>query len=139
MAAIVIDSPRWVEGWGEPSTRHDERPALRLVGVGDGTRRPDPRLVRRRRLAALVLVLLLVAAAFGAASVALSRPATAGAVPAARPTYVVEAGDTYWSIAAARHHGDGDLRVEVDQLIDANGARPLVAGDRIDLPQAIAS
>ena len=126
MAAIVIDSPRWVEGWGDPSTR-DERPALRLVGVGDGTRRPDPRLLRRRRLVAALLLCLLVAVACGAASVALSRPATAGAVPAPRPTYVVDAGDTYWSIAAARHHGSDDLRVEVDQLIDANGARPLVA------------
>ena len=139
MAAIVIDSPRWVDGWGEPATRRDERPDLRLVGVGDGTRRPDPRILRRRRLVALVVVLLLAAVAFGTASVALSRPATAGSIPAPSPTYVVEAGDTYWSIAAARHHGSGDLRIEVDQLIDANGARPLLPGDRIDLPSAIAS
>ena len=139
MAAIVIDSPRWVEGWGEPSTRRDERPALRLVGVGDGTRRPDPRVLRRRRLVVALVVFLLIAAAFGAASIALSRPATAGALPAPRPTYVVEAGDTYWSIAAARHHGSGDLRIEVDQLIDANGARPLVPGDRIDIPSELAS
>ncbi|MEA3055610.1 MAG: hypothetical protein QOD30_1042 [Actinomycetota bacterium] len=134
MAAIVIDSPRWVEGWGEPGTRHDERPALRLVGVGDGTRRPGPRVVRRRRLVAALVLFLLVAVVCGAASVALSRPATAGTVPAPRPIYVVEAGDTYWSIAAARHHGSGDLRIEVDRLLDLNGARPLVAGDRIDLP-----
>jgi hypothetical protein len=139
MAAIVIDSPRWIEGWGEPGTRRDERPDLRLVGVGDGTRRPDPHIVRRRRLVALIVLLVLLAAACGAASVALSRPATAGSMPAPRATYVVDAGDTYWSIAAARHHGNGDLRVEVDQLIDANGARPLVPGDRIDLPSAIAS
>ena len=139
MAAIVIDSPRWVEGWGEPGTRRDDRPALRLVGVGDGTRRPDPRILRRRRLVVALVLLLLVAVACGAASVALSRPATAGAVPTSRPTYVVEAGDTYWSIAAARHHGSGDLRIEVDQLIDANGARPLVPGDRIDIPSDLAS
>jgi hypothetical protein len=139
MAAIVIDSPRWVEGWGEPGTRRDERPALHLVGVGDGTRRPDPSVLRRRRLVALVVLFVLVAVACGAASVVLSRPATAGAVPTPRPTYVVETGDTYWSIAAIRHHGAGDLRIEVDQLIDANGARPLVPGDRIDLPSDIAS
>ena len=139
MAAIVIDSPRWTDGWGEPSPRYGERPALRLVGGADGTRRPDPRVLRRRRLVAIVALLVLVAALCGAASVALSRPASAGSVPEARPTYVVEAGDTYWSIAAARHHGGGDLRIEVDQLIDANGARPLVPGDRIDLPSAIAS
>jgi hypothetical protein len=139
MAAIVIDSPRWVEGWGEPGTRRDERPALRLVGVGDGTRRPAPRVLRRRRLVAVVVLLVLLATACGTASVLLSRPAIAGAVPATRPTYVVESGDTYWSIAAARHHGGADLRIEVDQLIDANGARPLVAGDRIDLPSALAS
>ena len=138
MAAIVIDSPRWVDGWGEP-LRREERPALRLVGGADGTRRPDPQVLRRRRLAALVVLLVLVVAACAAVSVTLSRPATAGAVPAPPATYVVEQGDTYWSIAAARHHGTGDLRVEVDQLIDANGARPLVPGDRIDLPSAIAS
>lgn len=137
MAAIVIDSPRWVEGWGEPGTRRDERPALRLVG--DGTRRPDPRVVRRRRLVAALALLLVVAVASGIAAAALSRPATAGGMPAPRPTYVVEAGDSYWSIAAARHHGSGDLRIEVDQLIDANGARPLVAGDRIDVPPELAS
>jgi len=139
MAAIVIDSPRWVDGWGEPRTRRDERPALQLVGVGDGTRRPDPRVVRRRRLVALVLLFVVVALACGAASVVLSRPATAGAVPTPRPAYVVEQGDTYWSIAAARHHGGADLRIEVDQLIDANGARPLVAGDRIDIPSDLSS
>ena len=139
MAAIVIDSPRWVEGWGEPGTRRAERPALQLVGVGDGTRRPDPRVLRRRRFVAAVVLLVLVAVACATASVVLSRPATAGAAPVARPSYVVEAGDTYWSIAAARHHGGGDLRIEVDRLVDLNDARPLLAGDHIDLPPELSS
>jgi hypothetical protein len=46
---------------------------------------------------------------------------------------VVQAGETYWSIAASLDHG-GDLRVQVDRLIDANGGRPLFPGDRIELP-----
>ena len=132
MAAVVIDSPRWRDGWGEPLSAPEPRPALRLVG--DGERRVDRRVYRTRRLVALVLAGLLVAAALAIASATLARPATAGSLPVGRQTHVVEAGDTYWSIAAARHHGGGDLRVEVDQLVDANGGRALQPGDRIELP-----
>jgi len=132
MAAIVIDSPRWVDGWGQPTAPRTERPALRLVGAG--TRRPDAQRYRRRRLLVALVVATLLAVAFGVASIALSQPATAGSAPQPRATYVVESGDTYWSIAAARHHGDGDLRIEVDQLIDANDARALMPGDHLELP-----
>jgi hypothetical protein len=132
MAAIVIDSPRWREGWGEPRTAPAARPALRIVGAG--TREPDRTLVRRRRLAVVVLLGLVLAIGLALASVAVSRPASAGAPAVGRQTHVVTAGETYWSIAADRHHGHGDLRVEVAQLIDANGGRALFAGDRIELP-----
>jgi hypothetical protein len=132
MAAVVIDSPRWRDGWGEPlSTTPDPRPALRLVD--SGCRRPDAAVLRRRRLAVVAVLGILLAVAFGVASLVLTRPASAGSLPEGRQTHVVQPGETYWSIAADLPH-DGDLRVTVDQLIDANGARPLVAGDHIELP-----
>ena len=133
MVDVVIDSPRWRDGWGEPlSTPRPERPALQLVD--SGCRRPAPAVLRRRRLLAVVVVGLVVALALGIASMVLAEPATAGAPAVGRQTHLVEAGETYWSIAAQYHHGSGDLRVEVDELIDANGARPLFPGDTIDLP-----
>jgi hypothetical protein len=132
MAAIVIDSPRWRDGWGEPLHQPAPAPVLRLVG--SGTHRPDVALYRRRRLAVVVALGLLLALVLALGSVALTRPASAGSLPTGRTTHVVVDGETYWSIAAANHHGGGDLRVEVDQLIDANGGRALFAGDRIELP-----
>ena len=132
MAAIQIDSPRWRDGWGEPiSTPVRPKPVLRLVD--SGARRPDPVVLRRRRLLVAVVVGLLLAVALGIGSMVLSHPASAGSLPQGRQTHVVQAGETYWSIAADLPH-DGDLRVTVDRLIDANGARPLFAGDRIELP-----
>ena len=147
MAAITIDSPRWREGWGENlregwgenlregwgedlRQQAPTRPALQLVGAG--SRRPDAATFRRRRLAVLLSVVVLLALAV--AAFALSRPASAGAVPQGPRTHVVEAGETYWSIAAEVHER-GDLRTTVDALIDANDARALLPGDVIDLPR----
>ncbi|HEX4904623.1 MAG TPA: LysM domain-containing protein [Acidimicrobiales bacterium] len=132
MAAITIDSPRWRDGWGEPlSTPARPAPALRLVDSGDC--RPDARVLRRRRLAVVVVLGLLLAVTLAVVSATLSRPAEAGSLPSGRQTHVVQPGDTYWSIAAATTDG-GDLRVAVDELIDANGGRALFPGDRIELP-----
>lgn len=64
-----------------------------------------------------------------------SRPSpvpTAVAV-AAGPVYVVQPGDTYWSIAQSVG-GQDDIRPTVDALVAANGERPLVAGDRLVVP-----
>ena len=130
MAAIVIDSPRWRDGWGEPIAPCEAQPALRLVDGGH--RRPDRTVLRRRRLVVAVAALVLVAVVVLAA-VTLSRPASAGAMPEGRRVHVVEPGDTYWSIAD-RYHDRGDLRLAVDALIDANGARPLFPGDTVELP-----
>lgn len=134
MVDVVIDSPRWRDGWGEPlsAPRHD-RPALRLVDSGCPGR-PDPALARRRRVLVVVALGLVLAIALGIASLVLARPATAGAVVEGRRTHLVEAGDTYWSIAATYDDGDGDLRIAVDELVDANGGRALFPGERIDLP-----
>jgi hypothetical protein len=90
--------------------------------------------VRRRRTlaAAACLVLLLtvgspVARAFGGAD--------ASDVPAA--TYVVEAGDTLWSIAEGHAPGE-DPRVVVHQIAELNDldGGPLVPGRALALPDA---
>ncbi len=131
MAAITIDSPRWRDGWGEPlSAPPAPAPALRLVDAG--ARRPDADVLRRRRLLVVLVLGALLAAALAVASLALTRPASAGSLPEGRRPHLVEPGDTYWSIAAAA--SDGDVRVAVDALVDANGGRPLFPGDRIELP-----
>lgn len=131
MAAITIDSPRWRDGWGEPlSGPTRPAPALRLVDSGDC--RPDATVIRRRRLLVGLALGVLLALSLAVASSVLTRPAAAGSLPQGRQTHIVQAGETYWSIAADRT--DGDVRVAVDALIGANGGRPLFPGDRIELP-----
>lgn len=133
MAAITIDSPRWREGWGD-SVRHSPpaRPELRVV-TGSGSRRTDAAVLRRRRLVALVAALVVVVALVVGAGSLLGAPASAGEPAAGRVTHLVQPGETYWSIAAGLEH-EGDLRVFVDRLVEANGGRTLVAGDRIEVP-----
>jgi nucleoid-associated protein YgaU len=89
---------------------------------------------RRRRLAAVALitlvvtVVLLLAARVGAADADLDGPAPAPSV------YVVQHGDTLWSIAA-EVAPDVDRRDVVAQLADAAGGDALVPGQRIELPR----
>ena len=47
-------------------------------------------------------------------------------------TYVVEPGDTVWSIAAALAP-DADPRPLVDEIVDANGGASLDVGQRLEL------
>ena len=115
---------------------------------------PTVRTLRRRRLmvllAALTTAVLLVLAASRAAatfrdvpaSVPERRPvpaldATAGsAATAARRAasgYVVQPGDTLWSIAR-RLQPEGDVRPLVDQLVDLNGGTDLAVGQRLPIP-----
>ena len=117
---------------------------------------PTVRTLRRRRLmvllAALTTATLLVLAASRAAATfrdvpasvperrpvpALDADATTGsAATAARravSAYVVQPGDTLWSIA--RHlQPEGDLRPLVDQLVDLNGGTDLAVGQRLPIP-----
>ena len=118
---------------------------------------PTVRTLRRRRLmvllAALTTAVLLVLAASRAAatfrdvpaSVPERRPvpaldtgaATAGSAAAAArhaaSGYVVQPGDTLWSIAR-RLQPEGDLRPLVDQLVDLNGGTDLTVGQRLPIP-----
>jgi len=106
-------------------------------------------------LAALTTAVLLVLAASRAAATFRDVPAS---VPERRPVpalvtaahaanagvgptalrraasgYVVQPGDTLWSIAR-RLQPDGDVRPLVDQLVDLNGGTDLAVGQRLPIP-----
>jgi hypothetical protein len=128
-----VAAPRRVDWTDEPVVR--PVPALRRL--------PDRATrVRRRRLVAVVgLVLvaaLVVVGARALASVASMpsspEPAPLGdrPVPVAGHTYVVQPGDTLWSIARTIAP-DRDPRPVVDALRTANGGPDLEVGDRLTI------
>ena len=138
MVAIHIPRPA-------PEELAPERPVFRPVAPG--TRRPRPLTdrstrIRRRRLAVLVaivgavlLVALTIQLVSGLARVDGSsrpEPVDRGPAPVAGQTYVVQPGDTLWSIAA-EIAPDDDPRVVVDALRAANGGPALEVGTRLDL------
>ena len=69
------------------------------------------------------------AEAVAAAAVA----AAPAAVPAAGIPYIVQPGDTLWSLAE-RFHATTALSSYVDDLVDANGGATIQAGQLITLP-----
>lgn len=129
----------------------DRRPSSPPTVPTRGERRAGPDRAtryRRRRLAALVLATSVVVGGVGAVGYigSLVGP-DGGPVPIdARPTadesvrpavadgdvYVVQPGDTYWSIAEALAPGD-DPRPVVDRLREATGDDVLQPGERLVL------
>ena len=123
--------------------------AIAVVIPGQfGNPSPAGQLYARRRLmvglclTAIVLVLFLstgdvVANRGGApASASMIRPASAAA-PAAAPTaanvYIVQPGDTLWSIGE-RFHGQAVLVDYVDSLVAGNGGTELEVSQALALP-----
>jgi hypothetical protein len=107
---------------------------------------PDP--VRRRRvrsrssiywrrrllvLAAAVLIVFAARAALGALGGGpLAAPETPAGRGGAAAVYVVQPGDTYWSIA--RHlQPSGEVRALVDKLSSEHGGAPLQPGEQLAL------
>jgi len=124
--AAVMTTPRGHLGYrAEPTVR--PRP------------RPSTATYRRRRVAAagLALVIVLVAAQAGGAlgdsplAVSERRPASSSA--SATVSYVVEPGDSLWSIAEELAPGE-DPRPVVDALAEARGDAPLIPGETIVWP-----
>lgn len=91
---------------------------------------------RRRIVAALVLtaLVLVVRVALGVlGSAAASAPESPLRIrPVAAHSYVVQPGDTFWSLAQ-RLEPAADPRSLVDRLVAARGGRELHAGEVIDL------
>ena len=119
------------------------RPGAVAVLAPRPVRLPDrPTRVRRRRLALLVLAVLLAAttalglqALSGLAEVGGSSeptPIDARSGPVAGQRYVVQPGDTLWTIATAVAPDD-DPRVVVDALTSANGGPDLEVGTELVL------
>ncbi len=140
---VAIHIPRRSEGrWaGGPvvSLRPAPTPVLRLVppSLPDRATR-----IRRRRLAVLVVAVALVAATVigvraigGSAQVdGTARPEVVELqpVPVADQRYIVQPGDTLWSIAT-EVAPDDDPRAVVDALREANGGPALQVGDELIL------
>ena len=136
MAAVVVPNPH--DRWNPP--------VLRLVPARP-RRRPTPAVYRRRRLATFVLLCLFVVTALLATGPVLragvgvlgGRPLTPSEAPAGRDlrpvaaqSYVVQPGDTLWSLAR-RIQTSGDIRPLVDRLAARHGGTALQPGDRVVL------
>jgi len=149
MAAVIAPSHIHRRSSASPQVRRPEaaRPALRVIHGGRSARTlARQRVYRRRRLVAVlglvVGLTVLALAVVGAGSLigagaptptdASSSAATAAVPPAAAEAYIVQPGDTVWSIAAQLPH-HGDVRTLVDELADRAGGPELQAGQRIDL------
>jgi hypothetical protein len=96
--------------------------------------RPSVRLTRRGRVLLLLTLLALVLVAFSLGRT--SAGASASRAPAARPTTVVQPGETLWAIARRVSPG-ADPRATVARLTQLNdlGSVPIVAGQRLVLPR----
>ncbi len=91
--------------------------------------------VRRRLLVGLVVVAVVLGVWFGAGNVLANRSGAPASSAAVRPAiaYVVQPGDTLWSIAE-RHHGAIDQAEYVDLLVRRNGGATIQVGQSVTLP-----
>jgi Tfp pilus assembly protein FimV len=156
MAAISYP-PHSLPGFGALRPRHLRPvPAPRSFAPAPSRARrevrplasPSSATYRRRRAVALVLLVSLALGGLMLASRAVSAvgaavlteapvaeptfAAPAAATPAAAHRYVVQPGDTLWSIAR-QLQPEGDVRPLVDQLSARHGGSALQAGERLDL------
>jgi Tfp pilus assembly protein FimV len=150
MAAINIPRPAdepWAFEADRPVRAAGSRPPVHAAPsrVRAPAWRPLPdraTRVRRRRLAVLVVAVALAAgvaagvqAVAGLTAVGTTtepRPVEVRPVPAAGHEYVVQPGDTLWSIAT-QIAPDADPRPVVDALRAANGGPVLEVGTRLTL------
>ena len=106
--------------------------------------------IRRRLLVLAVLVAVVAVVWLGAGSVRATRDGEPAAPSAGRPavssaavssaavssaagSYMVQPGDTLWSIAA-QHHGKADQADYVDALVQRNGGTIVQVGQVLALP-----
>lgn len=108
------------------------QPRLLTFDTSPRSVRPTEATYRRRRLLVLGAALVLAALVLAAVSSLQLAPPSFDGEPAATVTYVVEPGDTVWSIAAALAP-DADPRPLVDEIVEANGGARLDVGQRLVL------
>ena len=93
-------------------------------------------LYARRRFAVLLTLAIIVLVLFvGTGHVVANRGGAPASASAIRPAtvYVVQAGDTLWSIGQ-RFHGDASLADYVDDLISVNGGTHIQPSQALTLP-----
>jgi Tfp pilus assembly protein FimV len=103
----------------------------RLLPFARPARPPDV-VYRRRRLLVLGAALVLAALVLAAVTSLQATASRFAGEPAATVTYVVEPGDTVWSIAESLAP-DADPRPFVDEIVEANGSARLDVGQRLVL------
>jgi hypothetical protein len=97
--------------------------------------RPAEPYGRRRLMAGFALAGVLTGGALVAGRVAAVLGGAPASVPERRPvpiTYVVQPGDTMWSIA--ERYGSADLWSTVQAMARANGGSQVVVGQRLVVP-----
>lgn len=146
---VAIQSPRESAEWSSRSVTAPAPLARPQVYERPARERPTRRRlpdratrVRRRRLALLVVAVVAVSAvAWGAqalrgftsiGSSSQPQPVEVRSVPVADQQYVVQPGDTLWSIAN-EIAPDDDPRIVVDALRESNGGPELEVGTRLVL------
>ena len=122
--------------------------AVVIPGQFSETYSPSRIYARRRLMVVLSLVAIVLVLMFGAghvvanrggapASASMIRPANSPALVAAavQPSnvYIVQPGDTLWSIGE-RFHGHTSLADYVDSLVEANGGTELQISQALTLP-----
>ncbi|MFN2504557.1 MAG: LysM peptidoglycan-binding domain-containing protein [Acidimicrobiales bacterium] len=123
------------------SVADDKWYGLHVVPSHAGTVRLPVSTYRRRQSVAAGLVFGLVLAVTAALGTLGGGPLPVSERPggpsagqnAAGPVYVVQPGDTFWSIAR-RLEPSGDPRSLVDRLVAAHGGTTLHVGERIPIP-----
>lgn len=138
--------------WAAPAVRAVRgAPAGPFVAVVPSryalSRRPRAVYARRRLAVMLVLVAVVCSVVWGTGQVLASRGGAPASAPTARPahstdvtataayaaSYVVQPGDTLWSLAR-RHHGGQSTESYLEQLIEINGGTALEVGQVVLLP-----
>jgi hypothetical protein len=143
MVAIQV-LPLEPDSWPDVDEGHEEQVNQR-VRHGDWRALPDrPTRIRRRRLGVLVAAVVALAGAVALVDLVASGPGSgvprldtdAGSpVPITDEVYVVQPGDTLWSIAE-RIAPDSDPRPIVEELREMTGGVELDVGDRVPVGES---
>jgi hypothetical protein len=126
-----------------PSINDADRPRLRLIQGGAGGPGPTrATFLRRRAVAFVLMVTCVVAVTVGAQTALRSLVASPGGgasaasgVTQSTGDYLVQPGDTLWSVAAGLTPAGSDVRATVDRLAELNGGPVLTVGQRLALPE----